>query len=143
MLTPEGRSVQQLAEVLASLGASSTAHAARQAGLERIAEGFEAELAVLLEDGETVASFGFRVDQPVPPEFVALSANDTGEIEIAGAGVCSVIVVDVPDAIDGRMLLARSGTDGFSLEEVSLLRSLARVLATVLDALRLRDAAER
>jgi signal transduction histidine kinase/CheY-like chemotaxis protein/PAS domain-containing protein len=57
--------------------------------------------------------------------------------------VCSVIVVDVPDAIDCRMLLARSGTDGFSLEEVSLLRSLARVLATVLDALRLRDAAER
>ena len=143
MLTPEGRSVQQLAEVLASLGASSTAHAARQAGLERIAEGFESEVAVLLEHGEAVASFGFGADQPVPPQLLALAATDTGQVEVDGAGTCSLIVVDVPFDGDCRLLLARSGTEGFSLEEVSLLRSLARVLATVLDALRLRDAAAR
>ena len=143
MLTPEGRSVQQLAEVLASLGASSSAHAARQAGLERIAEGFECELALVVERSEAVASFGFRADQAVPPEFIALATSETGEIDIAGIGRCSVIVVDVPFDGSARMVLARSGSEGFSLPEMSLLRSLARVLATVLDALRLRDAAAR
>jgi two-component system, sensor histidine kinase and response regulator len=142
MLTPEGRSVQQLAEVLASLGASSNAHAARQAGLERIAEGFESEVAVLVERGEPVASLGFRADQPIPPDVLALARTDSGEIEIAGAGRCDVIIVDVPFETDCRLLLARSG-DSFSPEDVSLLRSLARILATVFDALRLRDAAAR
>ncbi|HVV38494.1 MAG TPA: response regulator [Acidimicrobiales bacterium] len=141
MLTPEGRSVQQLAEVLASLGASSTAQAARQAGLERIAEGFECEVALLAEEGAAVAAFGFRADQPVPGEFVALTAAESGDVDIVGVGSCSVIVVDVPFGTESRLLLARSGTEGFNLEERSLLRSLARVLATVLEALRLRDAA--
>jgi signal transduction histidine kinase/DNA-binding response OmpR family regulator len=143
MLTPEGRSVQQLAEVLASLGASSTAFLARQAGLERIAEGFECEVAILVEHGEPVASFGFPADRPVPADFLALATADSGQIDIPGPGLCSVIVVDVPFDGDSRLLLARSGSEGFSLQELSLLRSLARVLATVLDALRLRDAAAR
>jgi PAS domain S-box-containing protein len=143
MPTPEGRSVRQLAEVLASLGASTTAGAARQAGLKRIAEGFQADAALLVEGGEVVASFGFELDEAIPDELVALAASDSGVADIAGTGRCSVVVADVPFEGGCRMLLARSVTDDFSLEEISLVRSLGQVLATVLDALQLRDAAAR
>src|SRR5207253_6631136 len=47
--------------------------------------------------------------------------------------------------IDGasRLMSARSGDEGFSLHEDTLLRRLGRVLATALDMLRLRDRAAR
>jgi two-component system, sensor histidine kinase and response regulator len=143
VLAPEGRSVQQLAEVLASLGASSTEQAARQAGVEQIAEGFESEVGVLVHDGVAVASVGFRSDLPVPIEMLEIAAKDGGIVEIPGAGRCSAAVVDVPVDGDCQLVLARSGDAGFSLEEVSLLRSLGRILATALDMLRLRDVVAR
>jgi two-component system sensor histidine kinase/response regulator len=143
MPTPEGRSVRQLAEVLASLGASTTADAARQAGLKRVAEGFQAAAALLVERGDVVASYGLGPDNAVPAELVALAADESGTADIPGTGRCSVVVADVPFDGGCRMVLARSASDDFSLEEVSLLRSLGQVLATVLDALRLRDAAAR
>jgi two-component system, sensor histidine kinase and response regulator len=138
-MAPEGRSVQQLAEVLTSLGASSTAQAARQAGVEQIAEGFDSEVGVLVCRGHAIASCGFRADQPIPIDVLDVVAKEVGFVNVPGAGICSAVVVPVP--IDGgcSLVLARSGEEGFTHEEVSLLRSLGRILATVLDMLRLRD----
>src|SRR4051794_39536179 len=105
MPTPEGRSVTQLAEVLASLGASSTAAAARQAGLVRIAEGFKADAALLVERGDIDGSFGFDIDEEIPADFVALAAGESGKVHIAGAGHCNVVIVNVPVEGSCRMLL--------------------------------------
>ncbi len=135
--------MQQLAEVLASLGASLTEQAARQAGVEQIAEGFESEVGVLVHDGVAVASVGFRSDTPVPIEIIEIAAKESGTVDIPVAGLCNAVVVDVPVAGDCQLVLARSGDEGFSLEEVSLLRSLGRILATALDMLRLRDIVAR
>ncbi|MEY2424968.1 MAG: hypothetical protein QOI61_540, partial [Actinomycetota bacterium] len=143
MLTPEGRSVQQLAELLASLGASSTEQAARQAGVEQIAEGFESEVGVLVQAGVAVASVGFRADMPVPIEIIEIAAKEGGIVDIPGAGRCSAAVVQVPVEGDCQLVLARAGDGGFGPEEVSLLRSLGRILATALDMLRLRDVVAR
>ncbi|MDP1804390.1 MAG: PAS domain S-box protein, partial [Acidimicrobiales bacterium] len=60
-------------------------------------------------------------------------------MDVPGAGTCAAVVVDVPSESPSRLLLARSGGDGYSLEEVSLLRSMGRILANALDMLRLRD----
>ena len=140
MSATEGRSVQQLAEVLASLGASSTESAAQQGAVERIAECFEAEVGVLIRNGVVVASVGFRANAAIPDGLVALVASDGGSIDIPGAGSCTAVVVPVPADDEFHLLIARSGTEAFSLEEVSLLRSLGRILATALDMLQLRDA---
>ncbi|HUR76716.1 MAG TPA: response regulator [Acidimicrobiales bacterium] len=140
---PKSRSVQQLAEVLASLSASSSAQIARQRGIAQIAEGFDCEIAVLISQGAAVASVGYPSDRPITAEILEVAAKGGGEIDVAGVGLCSAVAVPVPITLDCRVLLARSGTEGFTREEVSLLGSLGRILATVLDTMQLRDTVRR
>ena len=139
MVAPQSRSVQQLAEVLATLVSSFTEAEATQGAVERIAECFDSEVGAMVRDGAVVASVGFRRDGPLPEALIALAAGHGGALEVPGAGLCAAIVVGVPSELPSRLLLARSGDDGYSLEEVSLLRSMGRILANALDMLRLRD----
>ena len=139
MVAPQSRSVQQLAEVLATLVSSSTEAAATQGAVERVAECFDSEVGAMVRDGAVVASVGFRRDGPVPAALVALASGNGGTLEVPGAGPCAAVVVGVPSESPSRLLLARSGEEGYSLEEVSLLRSMGRILANALDMLRLRD----
>ncbi|MDP1805473.1 MAG: hypothetical protein Q8K72_09935, partial [Acidimicrobiales bacterium] len=129
MIAPQSRSVQQLAEVLATLVSSSTEATATQGAVERVAECFDSEVGALVRDAAVVASVGFRRDGPVPAALVALAAGNGGALDVPGAGSCDAVVVDVPSESPSRLLLARSGGDGYSLEEVSLLRSMGRILA--------------
>ncbi len=145
MPVPQSRSVQQLAEVLATLVSASTESAATQGAVERIAECFESEAGAVVKGETVVASVGFRQDRE-PPAWIAQVAAGTSsevEVEVAGAGPCRAVVVPVPSDPARRLLLARSGDDGFSLEEVSLLRSMGRILANALDMLHLRDMVAR
>ncbi len=139
MIAPQSRSVQQLAEVLATLVSSSTEAEATQGAVERIAECFDSEVGAMVRDGAIVASVGFRPDGPVPAALVTLAAGNGGTLEVPGAGPCAAVVVGVASESPSRLLLARSGNEGYSLEEVSLLRSMGRILANALDTLRLRD----
>ena len=139
MIAPQSRSVQQLAEVLATLVSSSTEAEATQGAVERVAECFDSEVGAMVRDGAVVASVGFRRDGPVPPALVNLATGNGGTLDVPGAGACAAVVVAVPSESPSRLLLARSGEDGYSLEEVSLLRSMGRILANGLDTLRLRD----
>jgi PAS domain S-box-containing protein len=139
VVAPQSRSVQQLAEVLATLVSSSTEAEATQGAVERVAECFDSEVGAMVRDGAVVASVGFRRDGPVPPALVTLAAGNDGTLDVPGAGPCAAVVVEVPSESPSRLLLARSGEDGYSLEEVSLLRSMGRILANALDMLRLRD----
>ncbi len=139
MIAPQSRSVQQLAEVLATLVSSSTEAEATQGAVERVAECFDSEVGAMVRDGAVEASVGFRRDGPLPAALVALAASNGGTLDVPGAGPCAAVVVAVPSESPSRLLLARSGEDGYSLEEVSLLRSMGRILANGLDMLRLRD----
>ncbi len=138
-MAPQSRSVQQLAEVLAALVSSSTEAAATQGAVERIAECFESEVGAVVRDGTVVAAVGFRQDGVVPPALVTLAGGLGDALDVPGAGRCRAVVVSVPSECPSRLLLARSGDEGYSLEEVSLLRSMGRILANALDMLRLRD----
>ncbi|MEA2687098.1 MAG: hypothetical protein QOE93_2293, partial [Actinomycetota bacterium] len=139
MIAPPNRSVEQLAEVLASLAASLPAAEAAQGAVERIAECFEAEVGAVVEDGAIVASIGFRTAGPLPPALIDVASGRASRVDVPGAGACFAVVVPVPSETPRQLVLARSGDDGFSLEEVSLLRSIGRILATAFEMLHLRD----
>jgi PAS domain S-box-containing protein len=138
MTAPQSRSVQQLAEVLATLVSSATEAAAIQGAVERIAECFDSEVGAVVRHGDVLASVGFRADGPLPATLIEVAAGRADEVDVPGAGPCRAVVVPVPSESPRQLLLARSGADGFSLEEVSLLRSMGRILANALDMLRLR-----
>ena len=139
MLVPQSRSVQQLAEVIASLVASSSAAEATQGAVEQIAECFESEVGAVVQAGLLVASVGFRHDGPLRAELIEVAAGRAAEVRVPGAGRCCTVVVPVPSESASQLLLARSGDGGFSFEEVSLLRSIGRILATTLDMVQLRE----
>jgi two-component system sensor histidine kinase/response regulator len=139
VIAPQSRSVQQLAEVLATLVSSSTEAEATQGAVERIAECFDSEVGAMVRDGAVVASVGFQRNGPVPADLVTLAAGNGGTLDVPGAGPCAAVVVGVASESPSRLLLARSGDGGYTLEEVSLLRSMGRILANALDTLRLRD----
>jgi PAS domain S-box-containing protein len=138
-MVPQSRAVQQLAEVLTTLVSSSTEAAATQGAVERISECFDSEVGALVRDGALVASVGFRADGPVPTTIVDVAAGHAEDLLVPGAGRCRSVVVTVPSDSPSQLVLARSGEDGYSLEEVSLLRSMGRILANALDMLRLGD----
>ncbi|MGH9281055.1 MAG: response regulator [Acidimicrobiales bacterium] len=138
-MDPQGRSAQQLAEVVATLASCSTAAVAAQAGVEQIAECFDAEVGALLEGPVAVASVGFRHDRLPPARLMEVVSGAAREVDVPGAGSCPAIVARVPSDAPRHLILARSGDDGFSREEVSLLQSMGRIMATTLDILALRD----
>jgi two-component system sensor histidine kinase/response regulator len=138
-MVPQSRAVQQLAEVLTTLVSSSTEAAATQGAVERISECFDSEVGALVRDGAVVASIGFRADGPVRAALVDVAAGHREALTVPGAGVCRSVVVTVPSESPSQLILARSGDDGYSLEEVSLLRSMGRILANAFDMLHLRD----
>ena len=94
----------------------------------------------MVRDEAVVASIGFRRDGPVPAALVDVAAGHgvRGWTCRAPAAVAPSSC-RVPSESPCRLVLARSGDDGYSLEEVSLLRSMGRILANALDMLHLRD----
>jgi diguanylate cyclase (GGDEF)-like protein/PAS domain S-box-containing protein len=131
------QSTQQLAEVLAGLAASAGEEAAARCGIERIAESFEAEVGALVRDGEVIASVGFPAGRVPLDDLLAAAAGRRPTLEVPGCGSCPLVVVPVTTEPPATMLLARSGDDGFDVEEVGLLRAMSRVLAIALNMLNL------
>ena len=135
MSSAQSRSAQQLAEVLATLASSSTPRAAAQNGIERIAESFEAEVGAIVRVPEVLAAVGFPADEIPVSQLLDAAQGNCSELWVPGPGRCQLVVVPVPSDPSGLMLLARSGEQGFDREELSLVRSMARILATALDML--------
>ena len=117
------------------LASSSTWLAAAQGGIERIAESFDAEVGAVVQGAAAIASVGFPADRVPVHELVEAAEGRRGTLAVPGAGVCRVVTVPVPTNPAARMVLARSGDDGFDHGEISLLRSLARIFAIALDML--------
>ncbi|HEU5108022.1 MAG TPA: EAL domain-containing protein, partial [Micromonosporaceae bacterium] len=63
--------------------------------------------------------------------------------EVPGAGRCYAVAAPLGGEVAGHLVVARSGEDGFSIDELSLLRSMARVLELTLATLRTIDAERR
>lgn len=136
MENPSAWSTQQLAEFLAAVSGQTDETSALRGAVERASEAFEADAAAIVFDGAVVASVGFAAGAtPTAAVLAALSRSEDG-LDVPGIGSC--LVVTAPFEMQGRdavLMLARSGHD-FSREEVSLLRSMNRVLSLTLSNLR-------
>jgi diguanylate cyclase (GGDEF)-like protein len=163
-LTP-ALSAQRLAEFLAALSAVPDGRPLERVAAERAARALAAEVAaVMAADGTVTASVGFPLGR-VPGAILAeVAAGTRDEVPVPGAGVCRAVSVPIGGGAPGHLLVARSAggftmpgwaildndggpnesivDDGFTVDEVSLIRGMARVLELTLHA-RLTLAAER
>ncbi|HEV7899512.1 MAG TPA: EAL domain-containing protein [Planosporangium sp.] len=141
-------STQQLAEFLAAVSAVPDVRSATRVAAERAARALEAEVAVLLrqpgdEGAETVVScVGFPMGRVPVGQLAGVVAGRRWLIDVPGAGLCHTAVTALRGRIPGHLVIARSGDDGFTVDEVSLLRGMARVLDLTVENLH-RTQAER
>ncbi|GII21548.1 putative bifunctional diguanylate cyclase/phosphodiesterase [Planosporangium mesophilum] len=141
-------STQQLAEFLASVSAMPDTRSATRVATERAARALEAEVAVLLRrDGQgadaVVSSVGFPLGRVPVAELTDVVAGDRCRIDVPGAGPCHTAVTPLRGPVPGHLVIARSGDDGFTVDEVSLLRGIARVLDLTIENLHRIEAERR
>ena len=131
-------STQQLAEFLAVVSSLPDQANARLIGVERAAEAVEAEVAAVVCGDAVLTSVGFPAQAVPEAALVEASQQRQTVVELPGLGACQAISIALEQA--GHLVVARAGDDGYTLEEVSLLRAMARVLALSLQMLRMLDA---
>jgi diguanylate cyclase (GGDEF)-like protein len=134
-------STQQLAEFLAVVSSLPDQADARLIGVERAAEAVEAEVAAIVQGDTVLASIGFPASLVPQPELVEAATHRQTVVDLPGLGRCQVMSVVLDEA--GHLVVARAGEDSYTLEEISLLRAMARVLALSLQMLRMLDAERR
>jgi diguanylate cyclase (GGDEF)-like protein len=128
-------STQQLAEFLAVVSAVHDGLSASRMAVERAARALEAEVAVVLGDAGVVSSVGFPLGRVPVAELAQVVGGDRWLLDVPGAGLCHTAVAPIAGHAPGHLLVARSGEDGFTVEEVSLLRGMARVLELTIGTL--------
>jgi signal transduction histidine kinase len=133
-------STQQLAEFLAAVSSSETEASAALTAVERAAEALEAEVAAIVCGGEVVAAVGYPEAAAPAAELISVAAGGAGgELTVPGVGACRATGVPLEHPPGGILVLARSGSEGLSAEEASLLRGMASVTSLTMRMLRLLD----
>jgi diguanylate cyclase (GGDEF)-like protein/PAS domain S-box-containing protein len=128
-MSAPGWSTRQLAEFLEAISAVGDADTARRAAVDRVAEALDAEVAAIVSDRGVLVSVGL---DPAGFSAAALDAVREGRsqtIDVPGLGLCHAISIAVPTADEATMIVARSGQESFSSEELIVARGLAHTLA--------------
>jgi diguanylate cyclase (GGDEF)-like protein len=139
-------STQRLAEFLAVVSKATDVSGAMEVAAERAARALEAEVAVVLDGSDQVrSSVGFALGRVPVGEIVEIVAGRREMLFVPGAGWCPAAVAPLAKggAGPGHLLVARSGEDGFTVDEVILLRGLARVLDLRVEAVRTFESERR
>jgi signal transduction histidine kinase len=132
-------STQQLAEFLAAVSACDSEASAALAAVERAAEALDAEVAAIVCDDGLVAAVGYP-DGAAPVAEIRSVFGTTGcELWVPGVGMCPATCVPLDHPPGATMVVARSGSDGMSPEEVGLLRGMGRVTSMTTRMLRLLE----
>ena len=124
---PADWSTHQLTQFLSAISARAGRRQALAVGVERAAEALEAEVGAFVHDGTVLSSVGFPVGE-VPEDILVATANSGGPMLIPRLGVCQTVVVRGEQPLPGQLLLARSGTDVFTRDEINLLSGMMRLL---------------
>ncbi len=133
-------STQQLAEFLSAVSSATNEASAALAAVERAAEALDADVAAIVCGGDVVAAVGYPEGATSVAELIAVAAGGAGgELVVPGIGACPATGVALDHPPGGILVLARSGSDGLSGEEASLLRGMARVTSLTMRTLRLLD----
>jgi diguanylate cyclase (GGDEF)-like protein len=140
-------STQRLAEFLAVVSKAADVAEVMEVAAERAARALEAEVAVVLDGADQVrSSVGFALGRVPLPDIAEILAGRRDRLHVPGAGVCPAAVAPLQNggAGPGHLLVARSGEeDGFTVDEVILLRGLARVLDLRVEAVRTFESERR
>ncbi|MGH2688406.1 MAG: PAS domain S-box protein, partial [Actinomycetota bacterium] len=137
---PADWSVQQLTEFSSFVSGFVEETAAARAAVERACEALEAEVGALVVDGTVGPAMGFPAGRVPAEDLLDVVRGVRAAVDVPGAGPCPVLAVPLEDGIEGHIVLARSGCDGFSQEETTLLRGMARILALSINRLRVLEA---
>jgi signal transduction histidine kinase len=132
-------STQQLAEFLAAVSNCETEASAALAAVEWAAEALDAEVAAIVCGDEVLAAVGYPEGREPIAGLNSLRAGGDGELAVPGVGACQATGVALEHPPGGILVLARSGSEGLSAEEVSLLRGMARMTSLTMRMLRLLD----
>ena len=142
--TATALATQRLAEFLAVVSRAPDVESAIQVATERAARALEAEVAVVLDaHGTVVSSVGFALGRVPSAALREVVAGRGTAVEVPGAGPCRAAVTQLDGSAPGHLVVARSGDDGFNVDEVSLLRGMARVLELTVESLRTIEAERR
>jgi len=136
-------SAQHLAEFLAVVSAVPDGAAATRATVERAARVLEAEVAAVVADGMVVTAVGFLAGRVPEEALTEIAGGLRGALDVPGAGRCHAVAAPLRTPEPAQLVVARSGEDGFTVDEVSLIRGMARVLELTLGTLRTLAAERR
>ncbi len=139
MAQPSAWSTQQLAEFLAVVSSFETEASAALGAVERAAEAVDAEVAAIVRNGQVIASVGYPAGSVPVGDLEAVAKGVTRRLSVPGAGMSRACAVPLDDPEDGTLVVARSGTEGLSREEVGLLHGMARVTSMTVRLLRLLE----
>jgi signal transduction histidine kinase len=139
MSIPPGWSAQKLAEFLAAVSSFATEAAAAAGAVERVAESLDAEVVAIVSRGAVVAAIGYPENATPVAELTSVATGQHPEITVPGSGSCPATVVPLEHPPGARLVVARSGPDALSADEVGLLHAMARVTSMTLRMLRLLD----
>ena len=132
-------SAHKLAEFLAAVSSFATEAAAAAGAVERVAESLDAEVAAIVSQGAVVAAIGYPEGETPVAELASVARGDRSELAVPGAGDCPAAVVALEHPQDACLVVARSGPDTLSADDVGLLQGMARVTSMTLRLLCLLD----
>jgi signal transduction histidine kinase len=139
MSIPPGWSAQKLAEFLAVVTSFATEAEAAGGAVERVAESLDAEVVAIVSRGAAVAVIGYPEGATPVAELASVAGGLRRELTVPGSGSCPAAVVPLEHPPGARLVVARSGPDPLSPDEVGLLHAMARVTSMTLRMLRFLD----
>ncbi|HXZ99748.1 MAG TPA: EAL domain-containing protein [Candidatus Binatia bacterium] len=131
-----------LVEYLSALVHSPDEASAVRNGLERAAETVEAEIAVMVKDGQAVIAVGLPGEVPVELTGV-VGKSRSRSLTLPGLGRCTAVSVPLHPRTGGYLVLARVGDQRFLPEEINLVRGMAGALWLSQETMRLLEAERR
>ncbi|WP_308121197.1 putative bifunctional diguanylate cyclase/phosphodiesterase [Paractinoplanes bogorensis] len=131
----------QLTEFLSAVADRPAGPAAHHAALECAARALNADVAVLMIDGEVVASIGLPADEVPAYTLAEVALGHRATLDL-GDHRYAVTYATISGANPGVLVLGRA-SDPFTAEEVCLLRGMARVLELSLQSLHVIESERR
>jgi diguanylate cyclase (GGDEF)-like protein/PAS domain S-box-containing protein len=128
-MTAPGWSTQQLAEFLEALSTVGDPLTARRAAVDRVAQALDADLAAIVTDDGIETSAGLDPAQVSAQALQAVRQGRTKSIEVPGFGRCMALSISLHGDVEAALVVARSGQERFSSEELNVARGLGHALA--------------
>ena len=120
-----------LLELLAVMTSFSDEETAIGGAVERAAQTLEAEVAAIVVGDRVMACVGFPANARADADVLAVARRERDSLDVPGVGRCPAVSAEWGGAHRGHLVVARAGS-GFTVEEHSVVRGMARLLSLTL-----------